>query len=128
MANSKLSNLTQAQIEQLAEQALERSPLARISLWPNRKRREGKNDSHFTGKLQLNTVQLAEVLAEALANGEETVECWFDMWHNDNPGVGKSGGERPTLSGRARNFVEQQEGDAASESIVNRLRESLHSG
>ena len=117
--SSKIAGLSQAQIQALAEQQLARSPLARISLWPNNNRRPDKNDAQFTGKLQLNTVQLAEVLAKALAEGRTEVECWFDMWHNA-PAVGKSGGDKPVLSGRARNFVEARAsaGDAQSDNIV----------
>ncbi len=122
--------LSQEQRDRLAAQAIERQPLLKIDLWPNRNQREGKRDADFTGRGRMSTVQLAEKLAAALANGEESVEVWIDMWHNE-PSVGKSGGERPILSGRARNFVEPREsatGDAQSESIVNRLRESLQQG
>lgn len=119
---SKIASLSASQVQALAEQALARNPLARISLWLNTKRRDGKNDSHFTGKLQLSTVQLADVLATALASGKTEIECWVDVWQNE-PSVGKSGGDRPILSGRARNFVEAraQAGDAQSESIVAKL-------
>lgn len=122
MSNSKIAGLSQAQIEALAAQQIERNPLAKISLWPNAKRRDGKNDAHFTGQLQLNTVQLASALAKALAEEKTEVSLWIDVWQND-PAVGKTGGDRPILSGRARNFVESRaaQGDAQSESIVAKL-------
>lgn len=127
--SNAVAKLSQAQLEALAAQALQRNPLAQISLWPNRKQREGKRDADLTGRLKLSTVQLAEKLAAALAAGETEVELWIDVWQNE-PSVSANGNERPILSGRSRSFVEQRtqaEGDAQSDNIISKLRESLAS-
>lgn len=120
-----VATLSNEQRDALAAQALARTPIARISLWPNNNRRPEKNDAQFTGKLQLSTVQLAEKLAAALAEGQSEVDLWIDVWHNA-PSVGKSGGDRPVLSGRARNFVEPRAagGDAQSDAINDALRQA----
>lgn len=117
--NSKVSGLSQAQLEALASAQLERTPLAKVSLWPNNNRRADKNDAQFTGKLQISTVRMSEILAKALAEGKTEVDCWLDIWQNA-PSVGKSGGDRPILSGRARSLVEPRAaaGDAQSDSIL----------
>lgn len=126
--SSKLATLSTEQRDALAERALERTPLAQVSLWPNRNMREGKRDAQFTGRLKISTVLMAEVLAKALAEGKSEVECWLDVWHNA-PSVGKSGGDRPVLSGRARSFVEPRAtvSDAQSDRINALLADAAQS-
>lgn len=119
VAQKQLTNLSKAQLEVLAAAQLAKTPLAKVSLWTNNNRRADKNDAQFTGKLQISTVRMAEILAAALAAGQTEVDCWLDVWQNA-PSVGKSGGDRPILSGRARSLVEPRAaaGDAQSDSIL----------
>ena len=119
MSNRTLSNEV---AQRLAQQALERQPAAKLAFWPNNNRRPDKKDSHFSGQVTLSTVQLAEVCAKALAEGRTEVSFWADLWHNE-PSVGKSGGDRPILSGRARNLVEaRSDEDAATNEIAALLK------
>ena len=120
MSNSR--TLSNEVAQRLAQQALERQPAAKLAFWPNNNRRPDKKDSHFSGQVTLSTVQLAEVCAKALAEGRTEVSFWADLWHNE-PSVGKSGGDRPILSGRARNLVEaRSDEDAATNEIAALLK------
>ena len=114
------SLMSRESLEQLAQTQLARIPVVQISLWPNTKRRDDKNDAQFTGRVGINRVLLLEqmradlseagntsldqVLADLVANGAIGSELYADVWHNA-PAVGKSGGDKPILSGRCRNFV-----------------------
>jgi len=136
MAKTNVTNLSLAALQALAAAQLDRLPIAQISLWPNNKRRADKNDAQFTGRQSISNVRyleglraklsteaqakLDDIIAELTATGALQTEVYFDVWQNQ-PSVGKSGGDRPILSGRARNFVGEQAsagGDAQSDSIV----------
>lgn len=123
MSTSKISGLSQAQIEALALAQLERTPYVRFSFWPNAKQRDGKRDADFTGELEVSTERAAKLIAEALVAGKPSVRFFADCWFNKDPGVAENGKPRPTLSGRCRNIKEDraQAGDAQSESIVAKL-------
>lgn len=99
------SQMNSALLAALAQAQIERIPVARMAFWPNTHRREGKNDSTFTGRVQISTVKLAEKLAAALAEGKAEIELWADLWANQPD---EANPNRPVLSGRARNFVEPQ--------------------
>ncbi len=95
--NEKLKNAVVAA-------AAERAVPVRIALWPNGNRREGKNDAQFTGRVTISVLALGEMIAKAIADGRPEIELFADVWHNE-PSTSSTGGERPTLSGKARNEV-----------------------
>lgn len=91
--------------------AMDRIPFAGIALWPNKNRREGRNDAHFAGRVRLSTVKLQAVIDQAIAEGKVEIELWANVWDNAQSGTMRENG--PVLSGNCRNLVEAQAEEAA---------------
>lgn len=83
--------------DQLLARAVKAQPCAYISLFVNERRRDGKNDPQFTGRMDLPVARLQEELATALAKGHSNIQVYLDVWTNDEGG--------PVMTGRARNVV-----------------------
>lgn len=113
---ARLQALESAQAAQLTKTAI-----VEIALWPNTQpAREGKKDAQFTGQVVVSRVRVLTdlrssldaagqaaidvVIAQVTATGILTTSAYADVWANA-PATGKSGGPKPVLSGRARNFV-----------------------
>jgi hypothetical protein len=125
MSQSNTRTLSNEVAQKLAAQALERMPFAKLAFWPNRNKREGKRDADLSGQITISTVEGAELFAKALAEGKTTVSFWADMWVNE-ASVKAAGNDRPTLSGRARNVVEDRsaQSDATTNEIASLLRQA----
>lgn len=123
MSNPITRILSNDVAQKLAQQALERMPFAKLAFWPNRNKREGKRDADLSGQITISTVEGAELFAKALAEGKTTVSFWADMWVNE-PSVNAAGNDRPSLSGRARNVVEDR---AAADSTTSEIAALLKS-
>lgn len=93
-------DINQQTLEALAQAQIERTPMARFAFWVNNRRRPDKNDAHFTGRVQISTVKVAEVLADALQAGKTEIELWADLWQNEPRNENS-----PVLSGKARTLV-----------------------
>lgn len=83
--------------DKLLERAVMATPLAFVSLFVNERRRDGKNDPQFTGRLDLPVARVQEEMAKALAKGHSNIQVYLDVWTNDEGG--------PVMTGRARNVV-----------------------
>lgn len=140
---SNVSSMSREALEQIAAQQLRRIPVLQISLWANAKRTDENNWAHFTGQIAGQRVLILEqlrddltspeakaaldkVIADITGSGKVTFAIYADVWHNP-PGVGKSGGPKPLLSGPCRNFVGAKAESAAtaqSDSLVAALKEA----
>jgi hypothetical protein len=95
-----LASLTPEQQQAMLARALENTPACFVDLFYNHRRREGHNDAHYTGRMDLNIARLKAVIAEAEGNGWRNVQMYFDLR------VQHDGSESgPLMRGWAKNVV-----------------------
>src|SRR5688500_4127074 len=84
-----LASLTPEQQQAMLARALENTPALFVDLFYNTRRREGHNDAHYTGRVDMNITRLKQLIAEAEAHGWRNVQMYFDLrvqHEGDQPG------------------------------------------
>lgn len=95
-----LATLTPEQQQIMLARALENTPALFVDLFLNTRRREGHNDAHYTGRVDMNIARLKALVAEAETHGWRNVQMYFDLrvqHDGSEPG--------PLMRGWAKNTV-----------------------
>ncbi len=98
---SKVAPLNNEVAQKLAAKALESIPAIRFSFWENEDRTKDNNYAHYKGEVEISTVKLAAMLAEALEQGKTSVRMFGDL-RKSTP---REGVNRPALFGNARKVI-----------------------